>query len=321
MIPSDQAGLDKSKELAERNIANGDWGDEVTPPGGSEPITPEEWAEKSSEESLAHFGIKGMRWGIRKEKGEAFARARTFGQPYSHDVGIGHGSKIFTLSKPEKLRVEVRDGVVDVRPIDGFRSKRAERFHDEVLQGIEEMRKEYPALRDMKIEITPMSHQPGGRWMLWSGIPAAAAHLKEGEARLFYNDRMRGNPDKLSSEAKKMQPGLQEPGFLGRHEAGHILAMAGGQMPSGWGPTHSGDYRQVEAQTEQINQLHRDLFKKHGLSFGEMSALSPYAATEPAEAMAELAAYYHTPKLRSQMSPAMQTKAKALLDDVGGKKR
>jgi hypothetical protein len=45
VIPSDQATFDKMKALSERNIANGDWGDEVTVygfPGEDVPMSPEE---------------------------------------------------------------------------------------------------------------------------------------------------------------------------------------------------------------------------------------------------------------------------------------
>jgi hypothetical protein len=45
MISTDPKTLEKMKALAERNIANGDWGDEVTIfglPGETMPISPEE---------------------------------------------------------------------------------------------------------------------------------------------------------------------------------------------------------------------------------------------------------------------------------------
>lgn len=45
-IPSNRETIKKLQELAERNIANGDWGDEVTiiglPPGEIMPLSPEE---------------------------------------------------------------------------------------------------------------------------------------------------------------------------------------------------------------------------------------------------------------------------------------
>lgn len=55
MIPSTPEGLKKMQELAERNIANGDWGEETTIPGipgGTTPMTPEERASKSTVSNL-----------------------------------------------------------------------------------------------------------------------------------------------------------------------------------------------------------------------------------------------------------------------------
>lgn len=49
MIPGDEESIAKLKALAERNIANGDWGDEITIPGipgGETPMTPEERESK-----------------------------------------------------------------------------------------------------------------------------------------------------------------------------------------------------------------------------------------------------------------------------------
>lgn len=49
MIPSDPKELEKLQELADRNIANDDWGTETTVPGlpgHMEPMTPEEHAAK-----------------------------------------------------------------------------------------------------------------------------------------------------------------------------------------------------------------------------------------------------------------------------------
>jgi hypothetical protein len=45
MIPNNQDTLDEMKKLAERNITNGDWGDEVTVvglPGETMPVSPAE---------------------------------------------------------------------------------------------------------------------------------------------------------------------------------------------------------------------------------------------------------------------------------------
>lgn len=51
MIPSTPEGLKKARELAERNIANGDWGEETTVPGlpgGMTPMTPDERVAKAT---------------------------------------------------------------------------------------------------------------------------------------------------------------------------------------------------------------------------------------------------------------------------------
>lgn len=43
MIPGDDAGLKRMRELADRNIANGGWGEEAIPPGGDKPLLPNEF--------------------------------------------------------------------------------------------------------------------------------------------------------------------------------------------------------------------------------------------------------------------------------------
>jgi hypothetical protein len=48
MIPSDPNTLKKLKELAARNIANGDWGNEITFPGEEIPLSPEERESKNT---------------------------------------------------------------------------------------------------------------------------------------------------------------------------------------------------------------------------------------------------------------------------------
>jgi hypothetical protein len=63
MIPGNQADIDKLKKLAERNIANGDWGDETTQlgvPGETViPQTPEERdAKRKVSDVLAKRGSK-----------------------------------------------------------------------------------------------------------------------------------------------------------------------------------------------------------------------------------------------------------------------
>lgn len=42
MIPSNPDDIQKARELAARNIDNGDWGDETTSPGETAAVSPED---------------------------------------------------------------------------------------------------------------------------------------------------------------------------------------------------------------------------------------------------------------------------------------
>jgi hypothetical protein len=48
-IPSDPKAIEKLKALAERNIANGDWGNEITVPGFPGEVIPKSPAEREVE--------------------------------------------------------------------------------------------------------------------------------------------------------------------------------------------------------------------------------------------------------------------------------
>lgn len=52
MIPNNPDKIKKLEELAERNIANGDWGDEVTFPGEDMPLSPE---ERNAKVTVSHI--------------------------------------------------------------------------------------------------------------------------------------------------------------------------------------------------------------------------------------------------------------------------
>lgn len=61
MIPSDPKQIEKLQALAERNIAKGDWGDEVTipgVPGGDIPMTPKERGAKQTVSKILSKGGK-----------------------------------------------------------------------------------------------------------------------------------------------------------------------------------------------------------------------------------------------------------------------
>ena len=56
-ISTNPDDLKKLKELAARNIANGDWGDEITFPGETVPVAPAERAAKNtSSHILSNLG-------------------------------------------------------------------------------------------------------------------------------------------------------------------------------------------------------------------------------------------------------------------------
>jgi hypothetical protein len=60
-IPRDPNEIEKLKELAARNIANGDWGDEVTFPGETVPLSPEERvAKKTASHILSNLGERRL---------------------------------------------------------------------------------------------------------------------------------------------------------------------------------------------------------------------------------------------------------------------
>ena len=52
MIPSDPETIKKLKALADRNIANGDWGDEVSFPGEEVPSSLKEWLSKLATKNI-----------------------------------------------------------------------------------------------------------------------------------------------------------------------------------------------------------------------------------------------------------------------------
>src|ERR1700752_3140186 len=203
----------------------------------------------SPEEALAHFGIKGMRWGIRKER-ESF---ETFGSPYSSRNGQGHGSALYELKKSDKLVVDSSKGYHDVRPKNGYRSPLVKTRHDEMSSALEEMRELYPSIKKLDVEIVPMSHTPGLEPFLWGKVPAAAIHNQDGEARLIYNDRQKKINRSNLKQYESLQPGAATiPGFLGRHEMGHILAIAGNLSPPSWESAH-GSYAQKVAYAQDSN--------------------------------------------------------------------
>ena len=269
----------------------------------------------SPSEALEHYGVKGMRWGVRKQNPSASdlsAKAAFTGG------GMGHGHPAFELHDPSSLSIDKSKGYADIRPAGGFANSSVESRHAEIIASLDEMRQTYPSVANMKIEVVPMSRVPGHEENT-SGSFAAVQGIKQGEARIMYNDVLGELEPYQAQFVKKWMPGVGTPNYVGYHEMGHLLAISHGVQ----GPTYNTvlrgrnrDYNKY-AKTNQKN--HKALLKKHGLSFKELSKLSGYAATEPSEAMAELAGYYHSPVMRQRLDPATTRKARALFNEMGGK--
>lgn len=276
----------------------------------------------SPEEALEHFGIKGMRWGFRKDRepGE-FAN---WGQPYSHADGLGHGTKEFDLRKPQNLRVDHSNGFADIRPVGGYRSDNARQVHDDLVAGLNALRDTYPAVRDLKIILAPGSHVYGGPG---KSAQAAVLQTKPGEVFISYNDKMKDFSPRKQANWERLIPGTKYPGYVANHEMGHVLAVAGKVNPPSFDMVvamkRQSLSKNLQASYDHIHaneENHKKLFKKHGVTFEELSKLSRYASTSPSEAFAELAGNYFTPQTNKQMSPALKQKAQAMFDDTGGKR-
>lgn len=265
-------------------------------------------------EALAHYGIKGMRWGVRKEEETA---DRLSAQASFAGGGLGHGNPKFELHDPSSLAINTAKGYADIRPVGGFANPSVAARHAEIVASLDEMRKNYPAVRAMNIEVVPMSRVPGQENST-SGSFAAVQGIKHGEARVMYNDVLGELQPHQAEFVKQWMPGVGTKNYIGFHEMGHLLAVTHGIQPPTFDAVNRGrnkDYNNY-AKTNQKN--HVAFLKKHGLSFKDLSALSGYAATEPSESLAELAGHYHSSEMRKRLTPEAKAKAKALFNELGG---
>lgn len=268
----------------------------------------------SPEEALQHFGVKGMRWGVRKEQPGS---DRLSSQASFAGGGMGHGNSKFELHDPHSLSVTTSKGYADIRPVSGFANSSVKARHAEIIASLDEMRNRYPAVRNMSIEVVPMSRVPGQEGST-SGSFAAVQGIKNGEVRIMYNDVLGELQPHQAEFVKQWMPGVGTKNYVGYHEMGHVLAVTHGIQPSTFDAVNRGrnkDYNRY-AKTNQKN--HSALLKKHGFSFKELSQLSGYAATEPSEAMAELAGHYHSPEMSKKLTPDEMVRAKALFNELGG---
>lgn len=265
-------------------------------------------------EALEHFGVKGMRWGVRNDQPSS---ARLSAQASFAGGGMGHGNPNFELHDPGSLSVTTSKGYADIRPVGGFANSSVAARHAEIIASLDEMRNRYPAVRNLNVEVVPMSRVPGQEHSTSSSF-AAVQGIKHGEARVMYNDVLGELQPHQAAFVKQWMPGVGTKNYVGYHEMGHLLAVAHGTQPPTFDAVSRGrnkEYRRY-AKTNQKN--HKALLKKHGLSFKELSRLSGYAATEPSEALAELAGHYHSSEMRKKLTPDGIAKAEALFNELGG---
>jgi len=220
------------------------------------------------------------------------------------------------LLDADNLVVNTSRGYADILPKDGFSNPFAAEQHDSVIRVLDEMREKFPAIRNMNIEVIPFSKVPG--------VNGSSAHMcvqtmRAGEARVMYNDMMKAPSASTIRANRNFLPGLGKKDYVAYHEMGHLLAAAGGDLPSTFdllsnkaSPTAWRTWQKAEP------LLHKKRFVKHGFTFKELSKLSQYAATEPAEAMAELAGHYFHPEMRAKLTSDQLRRAKAMFDEMGG---
>lgn len=224
----------------------------------------------------------------------------------------------YHLKNPDKLMVDVSKGYADIQHIDGFRHEAAKIRHDEMAHTLEVMREKFPAVRNMNIELVPMSEVHGMEASMGSAL-AAVIPVGPGEARIMFNDV---KPALTKEEIKGFStwaPAILEKNGTGFHEMGHVLATSRGLMPSYLDVLEKDDlYPDVDRYVRSQEKYHRDMLTKHGLSFHEVAKISGYAKTSPEEALAELAGQYFTPSFRAKMDPQLAAKAEALFNDLGG---
>lgn len=266
-------------------------------------------------EALAHFGVKGMHWGIRKdESGSARLSAKA-----SFSGGeMGHGNPKLELHDPGSLSIRTtKGGYTDIRPIGGFANPQVTARHTELIESIDEMRAAYPNVKNMNIEVVPMSRVPGQEANVYNSF-AAVQHIKAGEARVMYNDVLGELEPHQTEFVKTWIPGMGTKNYLGHHEMGHLLATSNGTMAPTYDTVNRGRQKDINNYYKANQKAHKELLKRHGLSFKQLKSLSGYAATEPSEAVAELSGYYHTPEMRRRLDPDTVRKAESLFKELGG---
>lgn len=230
---------------------------------------------------------------------------------------LAGGEFALKLKNPEDLVINTSRGFADILPKNGLPSPYAVKQHDSVVRVLEEMRKKYPAVRNMNVEVLPMSRMEGAAR---PGVHMSVLTMRAGEARVMYNDLMDGPPSAATIRANaKHLPGLGKKDYVAYHEMGHLLAAAHGDIPPAFDVLRSDTTPTIGRKWAQADPLlHRRTMAKHGFTFKELSKISRYAATEPAEAVAELAGHYFHPEMRARLTPDQIQRAEAMFNEMGG---
>jgi hypothetical protein len=230
---------------------------------------------------------------------------------------LGDGEFNARLLNPQDLVINTSRGYADILPKNGLSNPFAVEQHASVTRVLEEMRDKYPAIRNMNIEVVPFSHVAG---VAGSHAQMCVQTMRAGEARVMYNDLPDALPSASTIRANaKYLPGLGKKDYVAYHEMGHLLAAAHGDLPATFDLLSDGATPQAWRTWQKAEPLlHKRTFLKHGFTFKELSKISGYAATQPAEAMAELVGHYHHPEMRKKLTPDQLKRAKAMIDEMGG---
>jgi hypothetical protein len=219
------------------------------------------------------------------------------------------------LIDPDSLVINTARGYADILPVGGLSHPFAIEQHDSVTRVLEEMRDKYPAIRNMNVEVIPMSRVQG----VGQNAYMSVLTMRAGEARVMYNDIMDAPTAATIRANRGFLPGIGEKDYAAYHEMGHLLAAASGDLPPSFDllkDNASSNAWRTWQTAEPL--LHKKRFLKHGFTFKELSKLSGYAATEPAESMAELAGHYFQPEMRKRLTPDQVRRAEAMFNDMGG---
>lgn len=220
------------------------------------------------------------------------------------------------LLDADNLVINTSRGYADILPKGGFSNPFAAEQHASVTRVLEEMRDKYPSIRNMNIEVIPMSKVPG---LGQSQAHMCVMPMRAGEARVMYNDLMEAPSARTIRDNLTFLPGLGKKDYVAYHEMGHLFAVANGDLPPAFNILSGEAGPGAMAKRQAIEPLlHRRTFTKFGFTFKELSKLSGYAATEPAEAMAEVIGHYLHPEMRKTMTPEQVSRAKAMVDYMGG---